>query len=69
MSPCWLGLAHYNDQASTNKCVWMDEQHELLLSANRQALKHIRQSAEKSQDRVSGKIHISLGNCAVMRPS
>ena len=31
----WLGLAHYNDQASTNKCVWLNEQHELLVSANR----------------------------------
>ena len=31
----WFGLAHYNDQASTNKCVWLNEQHELLMSANR----------------------------------
>ena len=31
----WLGLAHYNDQASTNKCAWLNEQHELLMSANR----------------------------------
>ena len=38
----WLGLAHYNDQASTNKCVWLNEQHKLLMSANKRALKHIR---------------------------
>ena len=43
----WLGLAHYNDQASANKCAWLNEQHELLMSANRQALKHIKQSAKK----------------------
>ena len=22
----WLGLAHYNDKASTSKCVWQSEQ-------------------------------------------
>ena len=43
----WLGLAHCIDQASTNKCVWLNEQHELLMSVNRQALKHIRQNAKK----------------------
>ena len=35
----WLGLAQYNDQASSNKCAWLHEQHELLMSANRWALK------------------------------
>ena len=37
----WLWLAYYNDQASSNKCAWLNEQHELLISVNRQALKHI----------------------------
>ena len=31
----WLRLFHYNDQASTNKCTWLNEQHELLISMNR----------------------------------
>ena len=31
----WLGLAQYNDQASSNKCAWLNEQHELLMSTNR----------------------------------
>ena len=31
----WLGLAHFNDQASTNKCVWFNEQHQLQMSVNR----------------------------------
>ena len=31
----WLGLAHYNDQASNNKCMWLNEQDELLMSVNR----------------------------------
>ena len=30
-----LGLAHHNDQASTNKCARLKEQHELLMSVNR----------------------------------
>ena len=42
----WQELAHYNDQASANKCAWLNEQHELLMSVNKQALKHIRQSAK-----------------------
>ena len=28
----WLGLVQYNDQASANKCAWLNEQHELLIS-------------------------------------
>ena len=55
----WLGLAQYNDQASANKCAWLNEQHELLMSANRQALKHIKQSAKKSQ--------IPIGNLVLLR--
>ena len=43
----WLGLAHYNGTVSTNKHALLNEQHELLMSANRQALKHIRQSAKR----------------------
>ena len=51
----WLGLASYNDKASNNKCPLINEQHELLMSANKWALKHIKQSAKKSQARTSGK--------------
>ena len=58
----WLGLAQYNDQASVNKCAWLYEQHELLMSVNRQALKHIKQSAKKSQIRTGGKsLQIPVG--------
>ena len=64
----WLGLAQYNDQASTSKCAWLNEQHELLMSANRQALKHIKQSAKKSQSRTGGKtLHIPVGNLVLLR--
>ena len=64
----WLGLAQYNDQASSNKCAWLNEQHELLMSANRQALKHIKQSAKKSQIRTGGKsLQIPIGNLVLLR--
>ena len=64
----WLGLAQYNDQASANKCAWLNEQHELLMSANRQPLKHIKQSAKKSQIRTGGKsLQIPLGNLVLLR--
>ena len=64
----WLGLALYNDQASANKCAWLNEQHELLMSANRWALKHIKQSAKKSQIRTGGKsLQIPIGNLVLLR--
>ena len=64
----WVGLAQYNDQASTNKCAWLKEQHELLMSGNRQALKHIKQSAKKSQIRTGGKtLQIPVGNLVLLR--
>ena len=63
-----LGLAQYNDQDSTNKCAWLNKQHELLMSANRQALKHIKQSVKKSQTRTGGKtLHIPVGNLVLLR--
>ena len=64
----WLGLAQYNDQASANKCAWLNEQHELLMSVNRQALKDIKQSAKKSQIRTGGKsLQITIGNLVLLR--
>ena len=35
----WLGLAKYNDQYLQSKSAWVNEQHEFILAANRQALK------------------------------
>ena len=59
----WLGLAQYNDQAFTNKCAWLNENHELLMSMNR----HTRR-AKKSQSRTGGKtLHILVGNLVLLR--
>ena len=64
----WLGLAQYNDQDSHNKCAWLNEQNELLMSVNRQALKHIKQRTKKSQTRIGGKtLHIPVGNLVLLR--
>ena len=54
----WLGLAHYNDQASSNKCAWLNEWHELVMSVNRQALKHIKQSAKRAKLELVAKLSI-----------
>ena len=64
----WLGLAQYNDQASASKCAWLNEQQELLMSVNRQALKHNKQSAKKSQIRTGGMtLQIPIGNLVLLR--
>ena len=44
----WLELANYNDNLSQGKFAWVNQQHENILAANRQALKRMRISAEKS---------------------
>ena len=44
----WLGLAKYNDQYLESKSAWVDEQHELILAANRWALENIKQTAKKT---------------------
>ena len=51
-----------------NKCAWLNEQHELLMKVNRWALKHIKQSAKKSQIRTGGKtLQIPVGNLVLLR--
>ena len=44
----WLGLAQYNDGYLQSKSTWVNEQHELILAANRWALKNIKQPANKA---------------------
>ena len=44
----WLGLAQYNDQYSQSKSTWVNEQHGLILAANRWALRNIKQTANKT---------------------
>ena len=44
----WLGLAQYNDHYLQRKSAWVNKQHELILAANRWALKNIKQTANKT---------------------
>ena len=63
----WLKLAEYNDKFSQSKCEWVNQQHELILAANRRALKRIKQSAEKSVSRARGKdLKIPMGNLVLL---
>ena len=48
----WLGLAQYNDQNSQSKSAWVNELHELILAANRWALKKIKQTANKTVPKI-----------------
>ena len=48
MCNSWLRLANYNDNFLQSECTWVNQQHELILAANRWALKRMKISAEKS---------------------
>ena len=64
----WLRLAEYDDKFSQSKCEWVNQQHELILAANRHTLKRIKQSAEKSVFRAGGKdLEIPMGNLVLFR--
>ena len=62
-----LGLANYNDNFLQRKYAWVNQQHELILAANRWALKRIKHSAEKSVSQAGGKaLNIPLGNLVLL---
>ena len=63
----WLRLAEYDDKFLQGKCEWVNQQHELILAANRWALKRIKQSAEKSVFQARGKdLEIPMGNLVLL---
>ena len=62
-----LGLADYNDNYSQSKCEWVNQQHEIILAANRHALKRIKQGVEKSVSQAGGKtLDIPLDNLVLL---
>ena len=68
MCDSWLRLANYNDNFSQSKCTWVNQQHELILAANRWALKRMKMSAEKSVSQAGGKaLNIPIGNLVLLR--
>ena len=63
----WLRLVNYHDKFLQSKCAWLNQQHELILAANRWALKRIKTSAEKPVSWVGGKaLKIPLGNLVLL---
>ena len=63
----WLRLENYNKNFLQSKCAWVDQLHELILAANRWALKRIKTSAEKSVSQVGGKaLKIPIGNLVLL---
>ena len=63
----WLGLGNYNDNFLQSKCAWVNQQHELILAVNRQVLKRIKTSAEKSVSQAGGKaLEIPIGNLVLL---
>ena len=67
MCDSWLGLANYNENFSQSKCTWVNQQHKLILAANRWALKRMKLSAEKSVSQAGGKaLSIPIGNLVLL---
>ena len=67
MCDSWLRLENYNDNFSQSKCTWVNQQHKLILAVNRQALKRMKKSAEKSVSRAGGKaLSIPIGNLVLL---
>ena len=67
MCDAWLGLGNYNDNFLQSKCAWVNQQHELILAVNRQALKRMKISAEKSVSQAGGKaLNIPIGNLVLL---
>ena len=63
----WLGLANYKDNFLQSKCAWVNQQHDLILAANRRALKRMENSAEKSVSQHGGKaLKIPIGNLVLL---
>ena len=64
----WLGLANYDDGHSRGKSSYINKQYELITSANRHALQHIKQIAKQSVARAGVKpLQIPVGNLVLLR--
>ena len=69
-APCdaWLGLHAYNDAKSASKSVWVDQQLECMVTANKHALKQIKASVKKNHDRYGRKdLLIPVGDLVLLR--
>ena len=63
--PCdnWLGLDNYKPDSFKSKTVWLNQQLNAMLHANKQALKSIKQSVQCNKNHTGGKpLDIPIGN-------
>ena len=63
--PCvnWLGLENYKPGSFKSKSVWLNQQLNAMLHANKKALKLIQQSTKQNKDPTGSKsLHIPIGN-------
>ena len=63
--PCdnWLGLENYKPDSFKSKTVWLNQQLNAMLHANKQALKLIKQLSKCNKVRTGGRsLHIPIGN-------
>ena len=63
--PCdnWLGLNNYKPDSFKSKTIWLNQQLNTRLHANKQALKLIKNSTQYNKDCISSKdLHIPIGN-------
>ena len=63
--PCdnWLGLKNYKPDSFKFKTVWLNQQLNAMLQANKKTLKLIQQSSKHNKDHTGSKsLHIPIGN-------
>ena len=68
--PCddWLGLAQYKSNSFKSKTVWLKQQLDAMMHANKQALKYIQKTNKHNQSQTSGKeLVIPIGNHVLLR--
>ena len=68
--PCdnWLGLDNYKPDSFKSKTVWLNQQLNAMLHANKQALKSIKQSVQRNKNCTGGKpLDIPIGNHVLLR--
>ena len=68
--PCnnWLGLNNYKPNSFKSKTIWLNQQLNAMLDANKQALKLINKSTQCNKDRTGGKeLTIPVGNHVLLR--
>ena len=69
-TPCddWLGLLHYKSDSFKTKTVWLKQQLDAMMFANKQALKYIQKTNKRNQSQTSGKeLVIPIGNHVLLR--